>query len=125
MPSSWTSFRTPPQSGQANGEGSPGGSVLARGPCMSILASRSMSPEGSGSRAALVPASFESSGAMSASFATWSGFTYSSALRGMSGQNASSGSCTTVTAPRCLSDKRPAVPSSSAPVSTTPMARGP
>ena len=49
-----------------------------------------------------LPASFASSGATSASVTTKSGFTYSSALRGMSGQNASSGSWTTVVPPRCL-----------------------
>src|SRR5256885_352394 len=43
----------------------------------------------------------------------------------MSPHNASSGSCTTATPPRCLTAMRPAVPSSSAPESTTPITRAP
>lgn len=47
------------------------------------------------------------------------------ALRGMLGNRASSGSCTTAMPPARLMASSPAVPSSSAPVRTTPATRGP
>jgi len=51
--------------------------------------------------------------------------TWRNAVAGIELTTASAGSCTTAVPPHILMPRRPAVPSSSPPESTTPMTRGP
>ena len=116
--------RAPWHSGQVKGDGGPKTPAVSPTSMAGIMASiLSFLGRLDGGRAGLGGESARSARHRRRSGATWSTATWRSALCGMSGKAASRGSWTTASPPQRLIAISPEVPSSSVPLSTTPMAR--
>ena len=132
--SSGTTFITPPQSGQPYGEGvptgEPSGSDGSTPSALRTSASSCCRRRSSTSGGGAVPLSslvtiLTTSSARACRPRARAAGVPASALRGIDGNSACAGSCTSAVPPYRATAARPAVPSSSIPVRTTPTTRGP